>query len=59
MKLPRDMSGDELARRVEGEHRVTIPVHPALRVGTLNSILTAVAAHFERDKAALSRELFR
>ena len=79
MKLPRDVSGDELARRLrgygcevtrrsgsrlrltsrlKGEHHVTIPAHAALRVGTLNSILTDVAAHFERDKAEVMRKLF-
>lgn len=26
-------------------HRIAIPVHPALRVGTLNGILRAVARH--------------
>jgi predicted RNA binding protein YcfA (HicA-like mRNA interferase family) len=67
MKLPRDLSGEELIkhlckhwgyRRVHQvgshvilqtheptPHRVAIPAHTALRVGTLNAILSAVAAH--------------
>ena len=65
MKLPRDLSGRELAarlrrvfgyRRVHQEgshivleadsprsHRIAVPDHKALRVGTLNAILRAVA----------------
>lgn len=65
MKLPRDLSGEELAqvlcrhfgyRRVNQEgshlilaadnpsHRISVPLHPCLRIGTLNAILRAVAA---------------
>lgn len=65
MKLPRDLSGQELIkalcrdwgyRRIHqvgshviletGEpypHRIAIPAHASLRVGTLNGILRAVA----------------
>ena len=65
MKLPRDLSGRELAaglkrafgyRRLHQEgshivleadlprrHRIAVPDHRALRVGTLNGILRAVA----------------
>jgi predicted RNA binding protein YcfA (HicA-like mRNA interferase family) len=67
MKLPRDLSGEELIkhlckhwgyRRVHQvgshvilqtqeptPHRVAVPAHTALRVGTLNSILSACALH--------------
>ena len=67
MKLPRDLSGEELARHLSkcweyerihqsGSHiilqteapshqRIAIPAHDALRIGTLNAILTAVATH--------------
>jgi predicted RNA binding protein YcfA (HicA-like mRNA interferase family) len=80
LKLPRDLSGEELARllrlynyeitrqtgshlrltsRIKGaEHHVTIPVHSALKVGTLSSILNDVAAYLERDRTALAEELF-
>lgn len=65
MKLPRDLSGDDLVqalckhygyRRLHQEgshiiletntpshHRISIPNHNPLRVGTLNAILRAVA----------------
>ncbi len=80
MRLPRDLSGDDLAKRLgrlgyeqtrqagshlrltrsssEGEHHITIPRHKALRVGTLNSILTDVATHLNLNKEDLLRQLF-
>lgn len=80
MRLPRGLSGDNLAKRlgrigyeqtrqtgshlrlthssVEGEHHITIPRHKALRVGTLNSILTDVTAHLNMSKEDLLRQLF-
>ena len=72
MRLPKDLSGRELARRLlqfgyevtrqkgshirlttvrSGEHHVTVPDHAALRAGTLNAVLSDVAAH-----AGLSRD---
>jgi predicted RNA binding protein YcfA (HicA-like mRNA interferase family) len=67
MKLPRDLSGHELAKvlcrdwdyRVVHQvgshlilqtecpfhHRLAVPAHAALRIGTLNAILRAVAEH--------------
>jgi hypothetical protein len=67
MKLPRDLSGEELVRRLcrrweyrqvhqvgrpiiletgsPGHQRIAVPAHDPLRVGTLNAILAAVAAH--------------
>lgn len=41
-----------------GEHHVTIPDHASLRVGTLASILAAVAVHLGIDRAALAEGLF-
>jgi predicted RNA binding protein YcfA (HicA-like mRNA interferase family) len=41
------------------EHHVTIPQHKALNVGTLNAILTDVAAYLETDRADLLEALFR
>ncbi len=80
MRLPRGLSGDDLAKRLgrlgyeqtrqtgshlrltrssaEGDHHITIPRHKALRVGTLNSILTDVAAHLNMSKEDLLRQLF-
>jgi predicted RNA binding protein YcfA (HicA-like mRNA interferase family) len=80
MKLPRNVSGKELLRRLEGfgyeptrqsgshvrattlekgQHHGTVPMHDELRVGTLNSIITDIAAHFGLDKAEVSQKLFR
>lgn len=79
MKLPRDLSGNELAQalkrlgytvtrqtgshmrltsQLQGEHHLTIPCHSPLRVGTLNAILTDVAAHFGLTRDELLVELF-
>jgi predicted RNA binding protein YcfA (HicA-like mRNA interferase family) len=79
MKLPRDVSGSELARRLapfgyritrqtgshlrlttseHGEHHLTIPNHPSLRVGTLAAILADVAKHLEISKDELTARLF-
>ena len=40
------------------EHHVTIPAHGSLRIGTLSGILTDVAAHLQKSKEELLRELF-
>lgn len=40
------------------EHRITIPAHGALRVGTLSGILGEVADYLEIDQSQLERELF-
>lgn len=79
MKLPRDLSGNELAKKLSvygyritrqtgshlrlttaehGEHHVTIPNHPSLRVGTLSGILTDVADHLDFSKDDLVTKLF-
>ncbi len=80
MRLPRDVSGDELARRLarlgyavtrqtgshlrltrrteRGEHHLTIPRHPALRVGTLGNVLRDVAGHLGINREELLDKLF-
>jgi predicted RNA binding protein YcfA (HicA-like mRNA interferase family) len=79
MRLPRDLSGPELVRRLgklgyvatrqsgshvrlttqeHGEHHITVPNHDPLRIGTLASILAAVAAHFGVDRDELLDRLF-
>ena len=80
MKLPRNLSGEELAQllsrygyrivrqtgshmrlssSIKGStHRITIPRHKPLRVGTLNRILKEVAAYLEVDYQELIEELF-
>ena len=40
------------------EHHVTIPEHKPLRVGTLNSIVSDVAAYLEIERQKLAEELF-
>lgn len=41
-----------------GEHHVTIPAHGSLRIGTLNAILSDVAAHLKKSKEQLMQEMF-
>jgi predicted RNA binding protein YcfA (HicA-like mRNA interferase family) len=40
------------------EHHVTIPAHRDLRLGTLASILSNVAAYLKKDRETLANELF-
>ena len=40
-------------------HRITIPRHSVLRVGTLNNILRDVAEYLSIDKSKLVNELFK
>lgn len=39
-------------------HRVTIPEHDHLRVGTLSAILSEVADYLKMDRSTLAEELF-
>jgi predicted RNA binding protein YcfA (HicA-like mRNA interferase family) len=79
MKLPRDLSGEQLVRGLcnswsyrvvnqQGSHiilqtaepspqRLSIPAHKALRIGTLNNILRAVATHKSVDRKDLLKSL--
>ena len=79
MRLPRDISGHDLARRLAtfgyrptrqsgshqrltteqgGEHHVTIPLHDALRTGTLASVLSDVATHLGMTRDEVAERLF-
>lgn len=80
MRLPRDVSGEDLQQRLVRfgyqvvrqtgshmrlvsrymgrEHRVTIPRHQELRLGTLSQILREIADYLEMDRGKLLRELF-
>jgi predicted RNA binding protein YcfA (HicA-like mRNA interferase family) len=80
LKLPRDVSGEELIRslrrfgyeitrqtgshiRVSSkfkgtEHRVTIPAHRQLKVGTLAEILGDVASYLDLTREQLTQQLF-
>ena len=64
MRLPRDVSGDDLAKALArlttlegGEHHITIPHHAALRVGTLAGLLGDVAQHFGLTREELVERL--
>jgi predicted RNA binding protein YcfA (HicA-like mRNA interferase family) len=41
------------------QHHITIPRHKPIKIGTLNNILTDVAAYLEIDRKALTAELFK
>ncbi len=47
-----------LTTQRKGEHHVTIPRHPSLRVGTLSAILNDVAAHVGMSRQELLEHLF-
>ena len=79
MKLPRDLSGNELVAVLckrwgyvkihqvgshiilqtdePSAHRIAVPAHKPLRVGTLNAILSAVAAHKHVHRETILKEL--
>jgi predicted RNA binding protein YcfA (HicA-like mRNA interferase family) len=48
-----------LTTQQNGEHHITIPNHPALRVGTLAAILADVAQHLGIGRDELGRRLFK
>ena len=81
MRLPRDLSGDDLARLLsrhygyrvarqrgshmtltvvvrDAEHQVTVPRHRYVRIGTLGSIVGAVADQLGVDREEIHRRLF-
>jgi predicted RNA binding protein YcfA (HicA-like mRNA interferase family) len=41
------------------EHHVTVPLHDALRVGTLAAIIESVSAHHKLSRAELLEKLFQ
>ncbi len=47
-----------LLREGSPDHRITIPMHKDLRVGTLNRILSNVADHLDVKKADVVRQLW-
>jgi predicted RNA binding protein YcfA (HicA-like mRNA interferase family) len=78
MKLPRDLSGDDLIvllskrwgyakvhqvgshvilqTQEPSPHRIAVPAHKCLRVGTLNAILSSVAEHKNVPKEAILKD---
>lgn len=47
-----------LTTQEQGEHHVTIPMHPALRIGTLAGIVQDVANHLKLERDEFLRRLF-
>lgn len=47
-----------LSTNLSGEHHITIPRHDPLKMGTLYSILNAVAEHFKKTKEEIIKEIF-
>jgi hypothetical protein len=43
---------------VNGQHHLTIPDHPSLRVGTLAAILGEVGTHFQLERADVVQRVF-
>jgi len=77
MKLPRDLSGEDLIKHLckrwnyervhqvgshvilqtdlPGHHRIAVPAHTPLRIGTLNAILASIATHKGVSKEEILR----
>jgi 2,3-bisphosphoglycerate-independent phosphoglycerate mutase len=51
VKLPRDLSGSDLAH-------LTVPEHDPLKIGTLAGILSDIGAHHKISKDDLVQKLF-
>ncbi len=47
-----------LTTKQKGEHHVTIPMHHALKVGTLNSIINCISKHFEISRNDVMKRFF-
>nr|NQU89077.1 type II toxin-antitoxin system HicA family toxin [Bacteroidota bacterium] len=47
-----------LTTELSGIHHITIPDHNPIRIGTLSSILTEIAFHFNLTKNELVKQLF-
>jgi predicted RNA binding protein YcfA (HicA-like mRNA interferase family) len=49
----------QLKTTVRGiSHQVTVPAHKALKLGTLNSVISRVSAYFGVDRSQIAEELF-
>lgn len=48
-----------LSTEQNGQHHITIPHHDPLKIGTLASLLSDIASHFNITKQELFKELFR
>jgi predicted RNA binding protein YcfA (HicA-like mRNA interferase family) len=47
-----------LTTNMNGQHHITIPNHNSIKLGTLNSILTDIASHFNISREQVFDELF-
>ena len=47
-----------ITTQLNHEHHLTIPSHSSLRVGTLSAILSEIAAHLQREKSEIVKELW-
>jgi len=47
-----------LKTELKGEHRITVPNHDSLRIGTLPAVLNEVANHLSKTKEEVIEELF-
>jgi predicted RNA binding protein YcfA (HicA-like mRNA interferase family) len=47
-----------LTTHQSGTHHITIPNHSSIRLGTLSSILSEIADHFQIEKSDLINEIF-
>jgi predicted RNA binding protein YcfA (HicA-like mRNA interferase family) len=43
----------------QNEHKITIPDHQAIKIGTLNNILNDIAEYLKMSKQELINELFK
>lgn len=41
-----------------GQHHITIPNHDPIKIGTLSSILSEIADHFQTSKEEIIKRLF-
>jgi predicted RNA binding protein YcfA (HicA-like mRNA interferase family) len=79
MKLPRDLSGDDLVNQLckvwgylrihqvgshiilqtqqPTPHRIAVPAHTPLRIGTLNAILSSIATHKSVSKESILKDI--
>jgi predicted RNA binding protein YcfA (HicA-like mRNA interferase family) len=46
-----------LTTLTNGEHHVAVPLHKSVKVGTLGSILAAVAGHLRVEREALLKDM--
>lgn len=40
------------------KHRLTVPAHDTVKIGTLSNIITDLASYLEMDRQALIKQLF-